>query len=140
MDEILPRLIFLAGIGQLGVLVASALVPFQLDWKHSLSKLPRLHRQMYLIYCGYVVLGIVTLGLTSLLLSSELAAGSALAVAFSIYAALFWGIRLGLQAILDVRPYLTSWWLRLGYHLLSVLFASFTAIFCFTAIRGIWFT
>ncbi len=138
MNEILPRLIFMAGIGQLGVFVASALVPFRLDWRHALSELPRLHRQMYLIYGGYVVLGIVALGLTSLLLYSELASGSALACAFNIYAALFWGIRLGLQAILDAKPYLTNWWLRLGYHLLSILFASFTVIFGFTAIRGIW--
>ena len=68
--------------------VASALVPFRLDWRHTLSELPRLHRQMYLIYGGYVVLGIMALGLTSLLLYSELASGSALACAFSIYAAM----------------------------------------------------
>lgn len=138
MDELLPRLIYLSGVGQLGVLIASSLVPFQLDWKRELSSLPRLHRQMYFIYGGYVVLGIVTLGLTSVLLSVELASGSALASAFCIYAALFWGIRLGLQAVLDAKPYLTKWWLRCGYHLLTVLFASFTAIFGYAAFRGMW--
>jgi len=136
MNEILPRLIFLAGIGQLGVLVASTLVPIRLDWRRTLSDLPRLHRQMYLIYGGYVVLGIVTLGLTSLLLPSELASGSALASAFCIYATLFWGIRLALQSVLDAKPYLTTWWLRAGYHMLTILFTSFTAIFGLTVISN----
>lgn len=137
MKEVLPELIFAAGIGQLGILVASALVPFQLDWKRELSGLTRLHRQMYFIYGGYVVLGIVMLGLTSLLCSSELASGSPLARAFCIYATLFWGIRLGLQAVLDVKPFLTRWWLRLGYHLLTVLFASLTVVFGYATFHGV---
>lgn len=62
MDVSLADLIRLAGVGQFGVLVASALVPFRLNWKHDLASLSVLHRQMYLTYGGYVVLGIVALG------------------------------------------------------------------------------
>jgi hypothetical protein len=41
MDAMLPRLIFLAGLGQLGVLAAAALVPFRLNWRDELHVLPR---------------------------------------------------------------------------------------------------
>lgn len=137
MSENLPQLIFAAGICQLGILVASALVPFQLDWKHELSSLPKLHRQMYFIYGGYVVLGIITLGVTSLVFSAELASGSGLARAFCIYATLFWGIRLGLQAVLDAKPYLRRWWLKVGYHLLTVLFAAIFCLFGYTTVHNL---
>ena len=66
MREQLTTLIVLAGAGQLCVLVAAALVPFRLHWSTTLASLPRLHRQMYWVYGGYVVLAIVTLGLLCL--------------------------------------------------------------------------
>ena len=55
METTLSRLIFLAGLGQVGVLIASALVPFRLNWRDELRGLSRLHRQMYWVYGGYVV-------------------------------------------------------------------------------------
>jgi hypothetical protein len=45
-------LVFVAGILQLSVLVASSLVPFQLDWRKELASLPKLHRQLYFVYGG----------------------------------------------------------------------------------------
>ncbi len=77
-DE-LATLIFLGGILQLCVLIASALVPVRLDWRNAFAVLPRLHRQMYWVYGGYVVLGIIANGLLCLFNSTELAAGSRLA-------------------------------------------------------------
>ena len=75
MSEWLPDLIRIAGAGQLCVLVASSLVPFRLDWKRELAGLPRLHRQMYWVYGGYVVLSIIAFGVISLMNADELAAG-----------------------------------------------------------------
>lgn len=46
MSRWLPNLIFLAGIGQLTILIASSLVPFRLKWWDELRGLPVLHRQM----------------------------------------------------------------------------------------------
>lgn len=135
MDVTLADLIRLAGAGQLSVLVASALVPLRLNWTRDLASLPRLHRQMYWTYGGYVVLGIVALGLTSLACADELAGGSRLGRAVCLYGALFWGIRLGLQAVFDVKPFLTAWWLTAGYRLLTVLFLSFTAVYGYAAVR-----
>lgn len=134
MAELLPRLIFLAGAGQLCVLIASALVPFRLDWRTELASLSRLHRQMYWVYGGYVVLSIVAFALISLLNSGELASGTGLARGFCGYVAVFWGVRVCLQAVFDVKPHLTAWWLKAGYHGLTVLFVYFTVVYAWAAV------
>ena len=136
-EELLTRCLFAAGIGQLGVLVASALVPLRLDWRKELACLSNLHRQMYWVYGGYVVLSIVAFGLISIVNSAELASGSGLARSFCGYVAAFWGIRLSLQAVLDVKTHLTSWWLAAGYHTLTLLFLAFTAIYGWAAVAGL---
>lgn len=134
MKDHLPTLIQLAGVGQLLVLIASALVPSQLNWKEELRGLPRLQRQMYWVYGGYVVMGIIALGLVSLLCANELASGTRLARAVCLYGAAFWGIRLCLQGVFDVKPFLTAWWLRVGYHTLTVLFTGFTMLYATAAV------
>jgi hypothetical protein len=78
-------------------------------------------------------MGIVTLGLISLTCADELATGSRLARAVCVYGLLFWGIRLGLQAVLDAKPHLTAWWLTAGYHALTVLFLFNTAVYAYAA-------
>ena len=130
----METMIFAAGIGQLCVLAASALVPIRLNWKTDLQVLPRLYRQLYWVYGGYIVLAIVSFGLISLLNAAELARGTLLARCVCGYIAIFWGIRLSLQAVLDVKTYLITWWLIAGYHTLTVLFAAFTVIFACAAI------
>jgi hypothetical protein len=135
MNVEVADLIRLAGLGQLSVLVASALVPFRLNWKRDLASLPTLHRQMYWTYGGYVVLGIATLGGISLACADELAAGSRLARAVCAYGAVFWGVRLGLQAVLDVKPHLTAWWLKAGYHALTLLFLFFAVVYGYATVR-----
>ena len=127
-------LIFLAGLGQLLVLVASAQVPFRLNWRQLFQSLPKLHRQMYWTYGGYVVLAIVGQGLVSIVFPAELAAGSGLARAVCGYMAVFWGVRLGLQAVLDVKEHLRPWWIWAGYHLLTGLFAFFTVVYATAAL------
>ena len=129
MKEYLPFLIQLIGIGQLGILVASALVPFQLNWKEAFTGLPKLHRQMYWVYGGYVVLSIVFLGTVSLANAHELARGTGLAKWVCGYGCLFWLIRLGLQPVFDVKTYLKTWWLKAGYHLLTLSFIAFVLVY-----------
>jgi len=55
MHDSVVILIRLAGGAQLGVLVASALVPSRLNWRSELAGLPRLNRQMHWVYGGYIV-------------------------------------------------------------------------------------
>lgn len=134
MDNVLTRLIFVAGVGQLGVLIASALVPFRLNWRDELRGLSRLHRQMYWVYGGYVMLSIVAFAALSIFNSRELASGSGLARGFCAYVAVFWGIRVGLQAVFDVKEHLTAWWLKVGYVVLTIMFTAFTIIYAWAAL------
>ncbi|MGE3407286.1 MAG: hypothetical protein AB7I37_10765 [Pirellulales bacterium] len=135
MSETLTLLIRAAGCGQFCILIASALVPFRLDWRKELGSLSRLHRQMYWIYGGYVVLSIVAFGALSIWNAPELAAGSGLARGFCAYVAVFWGVRLGLQAVLDAKQHLTAWWLAAGYHGLTLMFVALTAIYAWGALH-----
>lgn len=136
MREMLPGAILLAGAGQLSVLIASALVPIRLRWKTELDVLPRLHRQMYWVYGAYVVLAIVSFGLISLFNSREMASGSGLARGVCAYIAVFWAGRLCLQPVFDVKEHLTTWWLRLGYHALTVVFGLFVLIYGWAALHA----
>jgi len=133
--ETLAQLIFFAGLAQFGILTASALVPIRLNWRQELQALPRLQRQMYWVYGGYVVLSIIAFGLISTFNAAELAAGSGLARAFCGYVAVFWGIRLSLQWVFDVEEHLTAWWLRWGERTLTVLFTLFTIVYACSALR-----
>jgi len=135
MNDYLSTAIFLAGCAQLCVLIASSLVPLRLKWTTSLEVLPRLHRQLYWVYGGYVVLAIVANGVICIINAEELAAGSRLARCVCVYVAVFWGVRLSLQTGLDVKEQLTTWWLHAGYHLLTLLFAAFTALFAYAALH-----
>jgi hypothetical protein len=134
MNETLTILIRTAGFLQWSVLIASALVPIRLNWKKDLGVLPHLHRQLFWTYGGYIVLMIVALGLLCVTLAESLADGTALARSLCGFIAVFWGIRLGLQFVLDARPHLTAWWLVAGEFVLTALFLSFTVLFAAAAI------
>jgi len=130
----LSILITLAGLAQLWILIASAIVPSRLRWRQVLATLPRLHRQMYWVYGGYVVLCIIAFAVISLACADELAGRSPLARGVCLFIAVFWGIRVLLQAVFDVREHLTSPWLRVGYHTLTVLFVFLTFVYGYAAL------
>ena len=133
--QALEQLIFIAGFAQLSVLIASSLVPLRLRWKEDLAALPRLHRQLFWVYGGYVVMSIVALGLICIFNAEALAAGSRLARSVCLYGLVFWGVRLALQAVLSVRPYLTAWWLIAGEVVLTLLFAFFVFVYGWAVFR-----
>ena len=125
----LERLIFFAGFGQLSVLIASALVPIRLNWKEELGSLKKLHRQMYWTYGGYVVMAIISFGLISIFNARELASGSGLARGLCAYITVFWGVRVSLQAVFDVKEHLSTWWLKGGYYTLTLVFLALTIVY-----------
>ena len=134
--DLMSQAIFAAGLAQASILVASVQVPSALRWREELRPLPRLHRQMHWVYGGYVVLSIVAFAAISLVNARELAAGGALARGVCAYIAVFWGIRLGLQAVFDLGPYLTTPIKRAGAAMLTILFALLTAIYGVAALVG----
>jgi hypothetical protein len=123
------------GILHLSILIASALVPQVLEWRTQLRKLPPLLRQLVWVHGGFVVLTIVGLGMLSLLNAKELASGTILARSVCGFISLFWGARLVLQWFcFTPGEYLRRLPLQLGYHLLTVVFASLTAIYACAAL------
>jgi hypothetical protein len=67
------------------------------------------------------VLSIIAFALLSILNARELAQGSGLARGVCAYIAIFWGIRVALQGVFDAKEHLAAWWLKAGYHALTVL-------------------
>jgi hypothetical protein len=81
------------------------------------------------ILAGFVFSGIIQFN------ARELANGSGLARGMCGYIGVFWGVRLALQWVFDVKDHISTWWLRLGYYILTILFASFTLLYGFAALR-----
>lgn len=131
----LETLIFISGILHLGTLLGSAQVPKELDFKHELPKLSPMLQHWILTAGLYVVINLIAFGVISLVFSEQLASGSSLARAFCGYVAIFWLVRLAIQFfVFDAKPYLRNWFLKLGYHGLTVVFTWHTLVFGYTAL------
>lgn len=133
MDMIL--LVRIGGLLQLGVLIASALVPRELNWRAQLRPLDPLLRQLIWVHGAFIVLVIAGFGTLCLVEAPELAAGSGLARAVSGLIAVFWLARLAIQFfVFDARPHLTNRLFAMGYHALTVVFAYLAIAFTLAAL------
>lgn len=132
----LENLLRLAGIGHFAILTASALVPKVLDWKTALKPLSPFLRTLFWVYGVFIVLTIIGMGTLTLFNAHAMAAGDPVARSLAAFIAVFWGARLIVQLfIFDSRPYLTNIWLKLGDHMLTVVFIFFTAIYSLAALN-----
>lgn len=130
----LTNLLLLAGVGHFGILTASALVPRVLDWKTALKPLPPFLRTLFWVYGVFIVLTIMGLGTLTLFHAPAMAEGEPVARGLAAFIAVFWGARLVVQLfVFDATPYLTTTWLRLGDHVLTVVFIFFTTVFTIAA-------
>jgi hypothetical protein len=48
---------------------------------------------------------------------------------------IFRGVRLCLQAVFEMRPYLDAWWKAAGHAALTALFAGLTEVYAVAALR-----
>ena len=131
----LTTLLLLGGVCHFGILTASALVPRVLDWKGELKHLSPLSRHLVWTHGAFIVLTIVAFGVISVANASELAGGSNVARWFCGFVAAFWLGRLGIQLFLfDARPFLTRWFLKLGYHGLTAVFTYLGVVYAWAAV------
>jgi len=63
---ILPRLVLLAGLGQLALVLASLAIPSVLNWREDTAKLRPLTRQVFWTYALYIWSINLAFGLLSL--------------------------------------------------------------------------
>ena len=126
----LETLMLISGILHLGTLLGSAQVPKELRFKEDLPKLNPMLRHWVLVAGAYLVFNIVAFGIISILFREELAARSTMARVFCGYVCLFWLVRLVIQFFFfDAKPYLRNWFLKAGYHGLTVVFTWQTIVY-----------
>jgi hypothetical protein len=109
---------------QVLILIASALTPRVLDWRTNLSALHPFLRKLFWVYGAFIVMVIIAFATLTFLHADAMTAREPVARSLCVFIAIFWSARLFVQfAIFDARPFLTSWYYKVGYHALTVIFA-----------------
>ncbi|MEY2510357.1 MAG: hypothetical protein QOE26_1120 [Verrucomicrobiota bacterium] len=122
--------LLIGGVLHFVILIASALAPRVLDWRANLAALHPFLRRLFWVYGSFIVLVIVSFGVLTLAHADQLASGAALPRAVCAIIAIFWLARLAVQFfVFDAKPFLTTTFLRLGYHGLTLLFAALVFIY-----------
>lgn len=135
-QETLTTLVRIAGAGQILMMgILMAIVPRTLGWGPVLSSMPRLHRQIHTVYSKYATGTSFVIGIFSLAYAGEIVSAEGLGFGVGLFAALYWGVRLSLQWIYDMRSVLTTPRMKFGFHLLTFLFASLTGLYLWIALR-----
>lgn len=128
-------LLQLAGLGHFGIVIASALVPKALDWKHQLAPLHPFLRTLFWIYGIFIVLATIAFGSLTLLHAQAMADGEPVARSVAAVIALYWGARLLVQwLVFDAREFKTTLWHHLGDAVLTAAFVFITAVHAWVAI------
>jgi hypothetical protein len=128
-------LLQLAGFLQLSILIASALVPRVLDWRRNLAGLNPFLRKLFWVYGIFIVLVIIGFAALTLLHAAAMASGEPVARSLCALIAIFWAARLVVQiAVFDARPFLTMWFYKIGYHMLTLIFLYLVLIYACAAV------
>jgi hypothetical protein len=126
----MKTLLLIGGLLHFVILIASALTPRVLDWCANLAALHPFLRRLFWVYGSFIVLMIISFGALTLVNADELLSGAPLSRAVCAIIAIFWLARLGVQFfVFNARPFLTTTFLRLGYHGLTFLFGALVFIY-----------
>jgi hypothetical protein len=126
----MKSLLVAGGVLHFVILIASALTPRVLDWRANLAALHPFLRRLFWVYGSFIVLVIVSFGTLTLFHANELASSAAFPRAVCAIIAIFWLARLAVQFfVFDAKPFLTTTFLRIGYHGLTLLFAALVFIY-----------
>jgi hypothetical protein len=126
----MKSLLLAGGLLHIVILIASALTPRVLDWRSNLATLHPFLRRLFWVYGSFIVLVIVSFGALTLFHADELASGAPLDRSICVVIAIFWLARLAVQFfVFDAKPFLTTTFLRIGYHGLTLLFAALVFIY-----------
>ena len=129
-------LLKLAALPHLGLIAAGLLMPRATGLWAEVAKLPPFARALFRTYYAFIGLCLVSFGAGSWFLARELASGTTLSRAACGFLAAFWTIRLVAALwVLDVRPYLTNAWWRVGYHTTNVVFTALPFVYAWVALK-----
>jgi hypothetical protein len=135
----MERLIFLAGLGQIILILASLAIPRVLRWHEDVAKVRPLTRQVFWTYAGYIWTTNLCFGLLSALRPNWLLDRSPLAACVSGFIALYWGARVVIQfTYFDRSDAPQGRHVRLAEAALVGLFISLTLIYGAAVILNLW--
>jgi hypothetical protein len=132
----LTLLIQIAGALHLVLIGAGVLMPRAVNLRANIAVLPPLIRQLYWVYYSFIGLCLVSFGAITVIFAGALASGSDLARAMCAFFAIFWTLRLVVAAfVFDVRPYLTNYFWRFGYHTINLVFVYLPVVYALAAFK-----
>ncbi len=124
-----------AGLLHIGLIAAGATMPRAVGLRAQIAGLAPFVRQLFWVYYSFIGLCLVSFGTITFVLAPQLATGSPLAKAICIFLTAFWTLRLAAATwIFDVRPYLATRALRLGYQATNIVFAFLPAVYLIAAL------
>src|SRR5438552_614064 len=128
--QTLTLLLQAAALLHIGLICAGASMPKAVNLTANLKRLPSFIRRLFLVYYAFIGLMLVGFGTLTFVFADAMARGEPLARGLCILLTAFWGLRLIAAAfIFDVRPYLTNWFYRIGYHVLNLAFVYILAVY-----------
>ncbi len=129
-------LLKLAALAHGGLIAAGLLMPRVTGLWAETRKMAPFAQGLFRTYYAFIGLCLVSFGVGSWVLAEELTAGSLLARSACGFLALFWTLRLVAAVwLLDVRPYLTDGWRKVGYQFTNVVFGSLPLLYAWLALR-----
>lgn len=129
-SEILHTLIFLAGVGHLGLSLVSVIIPKVLQWNRELQSLQPLIRQMFWTYAAYILVINFCFGLVSVIGPDELLNKSFLAKSLTLFIGIYWLARVLIQFFyFDKSTAPKGLFFTIGEIGLVLLFVLFTVVY-----------
>ncbi len=126
----LENLVFICGIGHFGLCLGSLSIPRAMGWSRYLATLDPLMRQLFWTYAAYILVINLSFGLVSTIAPKELLNGSFLAKAITLFIAIYWLARIGIQFFYFDRSHAPKGLVyRVGEIMLLFLFFAFAIIY-----------
>ena len=138
-EQFFGLLLWLNAAGHFLTLVASFQVPYRLEWKRDLAQLMPFNRKLMWVQGGFTAMTICAFGTLTLVLHGEMLRGDHAAMGLVCYIAVFWTVRL----LVDAFYYSSEDWPKgrqfaVGHALLNCLFvfqaASYWGLFAWHAL------
>ena len=126
----------LAALVHLGLIAAGALMPRATRLWSEADAMSPFGRTLFRVYYAFIGLCLFSFGTGTWFYAAELASGAPLARAVCGFLAAFWTLRWIAALLLDVRPYLTNDWWRIGYTATNVVFCLLPFIYAWGAITS----
>ena len=133
----LTILLQIAGLLHIGLVWAGASMPAAVNLRGHLATLPPFIRRLFYVYLSFIGMLLVGFGCLTFFFAGALASGGGLARGICLLLVAFWSLRLIAAAfVFDVRPYLTNWFYRIGYHAINLVFVYLLAVYVLAAWKG----